>query len=301
MKILQKVCVIFMILTLCQIAKGEEDIENLKQKNICKSQPNGAMLPHPDNCHKFYICIKQKPFEYNCDPEYHYDLVNRKCVKGSSCSSNSNKPVTCSNGSVRPVQNDCYIFEACVEGQYQTINCPPNYYFNAKQLHCVPFTYDAEFQCNCLMPEHTVFENQNNCETYYVCREKSAVLENCPQDQYYNAQINACLVDLDGVCLMKPTMPPAEDLSDIDELSKVQNTADQETINACIHLGAEGIHFELFPRVCNSFYICVNGQLYIQYCPHGFVYNHEKKYCAIDASKNCLDTEDFVKGKLQSE
>lgn len=139
------------------------------------------------------------------DPDFHYDATTRTCVAGSSCSSDSNKPATCSEGTIKAVKDDCYIFEACIKGQYQKINCPPNYYFNAQQAHCMPFTYDAELKCNCLMPEHTVLENKNNCETYYVCRDKAAILENCPLGQYYNVQLNTCITDRSGWSLPNET------------------------------------------------------------------------------------------------
>lgn len=260
-------------------------------------------MANPNDCHKFYICIKQKPYEYNCDPQYHFDSETRQCMPGSECGSDSGKPSACSSGSVRPVDTDCFIFEACVNGQYQKLNCPPNYYFNARQKHCVPFEYNAEFQCNCLMPEHTVLENKNNCETYYVCRDKSADLENCPLGQYYNKELNTCIIDLEGICLMKPTIPPSLELdnNNLYLTNKVKTTPANEAIQKeCQLLNQQGKHFETFPKECNSFYICVNGQLYTQYCPHGFYYEKEKKYCVIDSLQQCLDTEDLALAKLES-
>lgn len=195
----------------------------------------------------------------------------------------------CAEGTTRSVQDDCFAFEACVKGQYQKLNCPPNYYFNVQHALCVAMKYNAQLKCNCLMPEHTVVENNDNCETYFVCRNKTAVLENCPLGQYYNNKLNACITDLDGVCLMKPTMAP----SFVEDVKFTESDSEDKEIKAaCGDLGVKGIHFETFLKGCNTFFICVNGQLYTQNCPEDFYYDNDKKHCVVDSNKKCSVAKD---------
>ncbi|XP_046808032.1 uncharacterized protein LOC124420115 [Lucilia cuprina] len=285
---LQKVFVLLVVLALTYVVKGADTIQDL---NLCKSQYNGAILPRYNNCQKFYICINHKPYEYNCDPSFHFDPITRTCKVGANCEKDFNQPASCVDGTIRPMPDDCFIFEACVKGQFQKISCPPNYYFNAQQAICIPYKNDAEFKCNCLMPEHTVMENINNCETYYVCRSKNAILQNCPLDQYYNSQLNACITDLEGVCIMKPTMTPEleEDLN----VSNLDKMAGNEVQTTCAKLGMEGIDFQTLPKECNTFYLCVNGQLYTQHCPEDFYYDSEKQYCILDSLKKCTKPNDI--------
>lgn len=251
--------------------------------NICQFQPNGALLKHPNDCQKFYICIQQQAIEYNCNADYHFDDKTSLCVKGASCSLGVNTPASCAEGSIRPVQDNCNIFEACIQGEYQQLNCLPNYYFHAQKSICVPFKYDADFKCNCLMPEYTVLENKDNCETYFVCHQKSAVLKNCPLGRYYNAKLNTCIADLEGVCLMKPT---------IGAIPSSQTANDIKT--SCRNFGLKNIHFQTFPKSCNTFYTCINGQLFAQRCPKDLYYDSDKKFCAFDATNKCLDAEEMT-------
>ncbi|TMW40249.1 hypothetical protein DOY81_014671, partial [Sarcophaga bullata] len=213
----------------------------------------------------------------------------------ATCSNaNNNKPTgICSEGTVRAVQDDCYIFEACIDGHYQKINCPVNYYFYKPNGMCVPFKYDAQFKCSCLMPQHTVLENKNNCETYYKCEDKAALLQNCPLGQYYNSQLNACIPDVEGVCLMKPTITPSIAQA-LNNLNKDLNKIEAE----CKLLGAQGVNFQTFPNDCNTFYICINGQIYKQQCPQDFYYDSDKKYCVIDTENKCK-ANDIVKAQLR--
>lgn len=129
------------------------------------------------------------------------------------------------------------------------------------------------------MPQHTVLENKDNCETYYICENKAAVLQKCPLGQYYNSQINACIEDVTGVCLMKPTIAPGV-AAPINYLNK--NTNKYEA-NLC----AQRANFESFPNQCNTFYICIDGKRYEQECPQGFYYDSDKKYCLIDTNNKC--------------
>lgn len=263
-------------------------LQSPKNTNICTSQFDGTILPHATDCQKFYICVNENPQEYNCGGNFHFDAISHSCVAGADCSTAARPlPPSCVEGTTRPVEDNCYIFEICVNGQYQKINCPAKYYFNAPQGFCVPLQYDAQFKCNCVLPEHSVMANDNNCETYFVCKGKTSVLENCPLGQYYNPAINTCITDLNGVCLMKPTLPSFIK----DEEVKVEvNAIDLKA--ECTQLGLKDIHFQTFAYGCNKFAVCVNGRLYTQHCPKGFYYDGDKKYCLVDLVNRCTDNEE---------
>ncbi|TMW41961.1 hypothetical protein DOY81_012958 [Sarcophaga bullata] len=91
MSYLEKICFILSLLALNHWTKAENT--NAKNRDICKSQYDGAILPNSNDCHKFYICVNQQAHEYNCDPSYHFDKTTRSCKPGATCSNaNNNKP-----------------------------------------------------------------------------------------------------------------------------------------------------------------------------------------------------------------
>lgn len=212
-------------------------------------------------------------------------MYSRSCVTGSECSNSNGLPQKplCKEGAVKAVADDCYIFETCVNGQYQKLNCPSGFYFYAPHGVCKPIQINAHFKCNCMVPEHAVLQNKDNCQTYYVCKGRKPLLNRCAEGEYYESSVNSCLPDLEGVCVMKPTRPPPKSHAEYQAELLIETGAQK----VCENNERGIISFSSFEGSCNKFQICLNGQLYTKECPEGFYYNDSKKYCVLDTENIC--------------
>lgn len=248
---------------------------------LCKNRQNDTRFADYNDCHKFYVCANGMAHEYNCDDGYHFDQFSLTCKEGGDCQ-NKEVPSECSDGSVRAVEGDCYIYQSCVNGQYQNIKCHIGYYFDASKLACKPILYNANYKCNCVVPDHTVMSNYDNCETYYLCEDGEAILTNCPLGEYYNATYNSCLPDLDAICLMEPTKSPLLKIK-----SHVEKLAKNAMETMCQNVGNDQITFYASDSDCNQFFVCANGQLHIQKCPQNFYFDDNKKFCVFDSNQKC--------------
>lgn len=205
-------------------------------------------------------------------------------MSGSECRDNEMEiDPKCTDGVVAALEGDCLSFNVCVSGQYQKINCPNGYYYNVPNAKCQPINYDADYKCNCVVPDHTLMANPNNCETFYLCEGKKAVLENCSRGQYYNSTQNACLRDNEGICLMEATRSPEMEIEP--ELEDIQI----KTI--CEQLSNEESVYYPYDNDCSKFLMCTNGRLTLQQCPQKFYYDSNKNYCVLDDEHKCQNSD----------
>uniref|UniRef100_A0A1L8EIN2 Putative peritrophin-48 n=1 Tax=Haematobia irritans TaxID=7368 RepID=A0A1L8EIN2_HAEIR len=259
---------------------------------LCKGRYNGTKFAHTEDCHKFYVCNNNEAEIYNCDKDYHFDKQTLSCITGSDCNDDElTTPSTCSEGNKRAVDGDCYIFEICINGQYQKLQCGPGLYFFAPSSSCKPIKYNADYKCSCVVPERTIMTNHDNCETYYSCEAKKAKLIQCPLGQYYNSTMNSCMVDVYHICLMEPTKTP--DLqSPIANARQLKIDGDMKLSALCAHqalMGKSEMMFQHHDTDCSKFLVCVNGILHVQQCPQDHFFDIEKEYCILDTEKRCLN------------
>lgn len=206
-------------------------------------------------------------------------------MSGSECS-DLEIPPSCTDGSVKEDAENCYIFNVCVNGQYQKASCPIGYYFYAPSAACKLITYDANYKCNCVVPDHTLMANRYNCETFYLCEGREAILEHCSLGAYYNSTINACLTDVEGICLMQPTTSPVLQVKT--ELEKLVKTGSK---SICEYFANSEISFHPYEDDCRKFFLCINGQVHVQQCPKNFYYDSTKNYCVLDTENRCQNAE----------
>ncbi|XP_073839438.1 obstructor-J [Musca autumnalis] len=251
---------------------------------ICNGRMDDTRFSDYNDCHKFYVCASGVAHEYNCNEGFHFDQNTLSCMDGDACQ-NKEVPTECTDGSVRAVDGDCFIYQSCVNGQYQNIKCHTGYYFDSYKLTCRPITSSASYKCNCVVPDHTVMSNPDNCQTYYLCEAGQAILTKCDSDQYYNATFNTCFPDTDAICLMKPTQTPM--LEEIkDQAEKLAKTAVE---NLCQNADNNELAFYAAEGDCNKFVVCAKGQLHVQKCPQNFYFDAKLNYCVLDADHKCQE------------
>ncbi|XP_037940243.1 peritrophin-48 isoform X2 [Teleopsis dalmanni] len=187
----------------------------------------------------------------------------------------TNASATCANqpdGMVLKHATDCNKFILCIHHNALEYSCRPGEYFDADVSICLPIENTPQHKCSCIMPEHTVVMNPEDCTTFYYCESGKAVMHRCPIGQFYDERISACLVDVNGICVMQPTRNPAE----------------MVLLQLCQYSGKESYITQADPSDCSKFLLCMNGKVFTEKCDNGFYYDKYLHFCRLDTDNICI-------------
>lgn len=220
-------------------------------------------MPNKHHCDRFYVCtgIKDKSYqEFQCPAEYHFNSQVQRCVRGS-CSTR------CNTTGVQRLEGDCTRFKRCSsQGELSVMKCSYGFYFDASRTACLPVNITPAHQCSCILPEHSMLPNSNDCRSYYTCVGGQAMLQQCPQNHYYEASVNSCLLDTRGEC------QPAIQLVEL-PLQECQK---------------EGSRLVPHSEDCSRYYVCIGSQAIELSCPKGHKFDVVSRYCTADTGSQCF-------------
>nr|XP_036216594.1 uncharacterized protein LOC118680552 [Bactrocera oleae] len=273
MKLLQAIaCLLAMIDQICAANLVDpERINTRKEYNVCKMKSNWNVVESKEDCHKFYLCINGNAEEYNCADNYYFDPKQKRCKIGE-CST-TEAIDKCTSQSIRRINDNCQAFSRCLNGKYIIQNCTREQYFSTKYASCQPIATSADHKCSCLLPAYAIISNPDDCETYYMCTDGRAVLQQCPWGQYYSAQVSSCLPDLSGICKTSPTV----------------SSTDLATDEMCNSFGNNNAGFQPYVKECDKFFLCINGRMFTRRCPKGTYYDKNKRFCRWDVNEICTE------------
>lgn len=230
---------------------------------------NWNVVQNTEDCHKFYLCINGKGEEYNCADNYYFDTKEKRCKIGECLTTGAIDK--CTSQSIRRIDDNCQAFSICENGIYVIQNCTRMQYFSTKYSSCQPIAISADHKCSCLLPSYAIISNPDDCDTYYMCTDGKAVIQQCPRGQYYNEQVSSCLPDLNGICLNPPTMSSTE----------------FAMTGICNSFGNNIAGFQPYVKECDKFFLCVNGRVFTRRCPTGSYYDKDKRFCLWDVNRIC--------------
>ncbi|XP_030247096.1 uncharacterized protein LOC108651103 isoform X2 [Drosophila navojoa] len=184
------------IVLLLRLARVRGDSES-EIEALCGTASTWTIMPNKQHCDRFYVCtgMEAKSYqEFQCPVEYHFNSQEQRCVRGP-CSTR------CNTTGVHRLEGDCTRFKRCSsQGELSVMKCSYGFYFDASRKACLPVNITPAHQCSCILPEHSMLANSNDCRSYYTCVGGQAVLQQCPQNYYYEASVNSCLLDMRGEC-----------------------------------------------------------------------------------------------------
>ncbi|KAH8304958.1 hypothetical protein KR018_007620 [Drosophila ironensis] len=208
------------------------------------------------DCAGYLECVNGVLVKESCPSGSYFDSTLTLCVIDADgiC---SNTTDLCTDGDLTANPNNCAGYLNCVNGQAVSINCPSGSYFEPILKICI-----IDINGVCVEPPAQCTEGQvkldpNNCAGYLKCTNGEYVEELCPSGSYFNPNLDACLVDSEGVCLAKRTL--------------------------CV----EGVR-EKDPRNCAGYTQCIQGEIVKKTCPAGRYFNVKKKDCLIDTDQVCV-------------
>ncbi|XP_068158103.1 chitin-binding domain protein cbd-1-like [Drosophila tropicalis] len=122
--------------------------------------------------------------------ETYFDSVHRVYVVTTDV-------MTCEKDDLKADPEDCKGYLQCVKGVYVKLQCANGSYFNSTIKTCV---VDVQGNCdgNCI--ESSLTENPDDCAQYYECIEGKFVQIKCPSGSYFNANLDSCVIDENGIC-----------------------------------------------------------------------------------------------------
>ncbi|XP_050699912.1 peritrophin-48-like isoform X3 [Eriocheir sinensis] len=180
----------------------------------CIGQPNcagcdaGTLVPDPENCRSYYICIDdaRPSLAFDCPDGQVFNAASHACEKGDECEECPVVPPTGSCSYECPVTGsglissitDCHSYYECKEGKVTgSGTCDASKpFFNGEECqtdvrlccHCHPYCTEADAL-------GTVVEDPLDCRSYYLCIDPSAVPTThgtCPDGEHFDYLLQGC-------------------------------------------------------------------------------------------------------------
>ncbi|KAH8397077.1 hypothetical protein KR215_008326 [Drosophila sulfurigaster] len=232
---------------------------------VCVPTPSpecveGSLKVDNSNCAGYLQCTNNSWVTKECGTGNYFDKDLLACVVDSDgvC-----VPKECVDGDVKENTENCAGFYNCTNGQYVAQLCGSGLYWNAADKQC----QKDEGQCNPTpspeCEEGTLKVNEANCAGYLQCVNNAWVARLCASQSYFNADLLACVVDTDGVCVPKVCDPECCDQPN-DWLGSVDNN-------------------------CSAFIHCLYGNKFEMRCPNNLQFNNVTKECDYPENVQCED------------
>ncbi|XP_051860703.1 chitin-binding domain protein cbd-1 [Drosophila albomicans] len=236
-----------------------------KDEGQCNPTPSpvcveGSLKVDDANCAGYLQCTNNLWVTKECGTGNYFDKDLLACVVDSDgvC-----VPKECVDGDVKENTENCAGFYNCTNGQYVAQLCGSGLYWNAADKQC----QKDEGQCNAtpspVCEEGTLKVNEANCAGYLQCVNNAWVARLCASQSYFNADLLACVVDTDGVCVPKVCDPECCDQPN-DWLGPVDNN-------------------------CSAFVHCLYGNKFEMRCPNNLQFNNVTKECDYPENVQCED------------
>uniref|UniRef100_A0A4Y0BPG5 Chitin-binding type-2 domain-containing protein n=2 Tax=Anopheles funestus TaxID=62324 RepID=A0A4Y0BPG5_ANOFN len=171
----------------------------------------------------------------------------------------------------------------CENRQYiRTETCPAGLHFNPTLSVC-----DSPDQAECLdfvcrnNPEgnQVTLESQNSCQLYFICIGNITVERRCAPGTIYEAENGWCVVDdAENPCERERLPAPPESVI-------LQCTGENE-LDKIPH-----------PTMCDVYYRCINGNLWVRQCPPGLLFDPDREQCNLADMVSCVEAQQSVKYK----
>ncbi|XP_046869496.1 chitin-binding domain protein cbd-1-like [Drosophila willistoni] len=124
-----------------------------------------------------------------CPEETYFDSVHRVCAVTNV--------ITCQKDDLKADPEDCKGYFQCIKGDYVKLQCANGSYFNSTIKTCV---VDVQGNCDGTCTESSLTENPDDCAQYYECIGGKFVQIKCPSGSYFNANLDSCVIDENGIC-----------------------------------------------------------------------------------------------------
>ncbi|XP_017144344.1 tenascin [Drosophila miranda] len=216
---------------------------------------DGELSGDPEDCARYLQCVNGVLVKERCNKGSYFDVNLNMCIVDVDgvCVSSEN----CTEGELESDPNDCAGYLKCIDGYLEEQQCSSGSYFNSSLKICL-----VDVNGICVAPPANCTEGEldvdpNDCAGYLKCINGQFVEEQCPSGSYFDAKMELCLIDVDGICL--------------------------PTVRKC----TEG-YMEEDPEDCAGYRQCISQELVQLKCDPGSYFNATESSCLIDQDEVCV-------------
>ncbi|XP_022209331.2 tenascin [Drosophila obscura] len=213
---------------------------------------DGELKADPEDCAGYLQCVNGVLVREKCDKGSYFNVSWSQCVVDVGFSAEN-----CTEGELKCDPNDCAAYLQCSDGEFVAEQCSSGSYFNSSLNIC-----QVDVNGICVAPPENCTEGEldvdpNDCAGYLKCIDGEFVAEPCPSGSYFDAKLELCLIDDDGICL--PTV------------KKCTEREMQED-----------------PEDCAGYRQCVGQELVQLKCAPGSYFNATASSCMLDEDEVCV-------------
>ncbi|KAH8284150.1 hypothetical protein KR054_011265, partial [Drosophila jambulina] len=152
----------------------------------------------------YYQCLNAESLRMKCPFGSYFEAQNEVCVVDEQGVCPTSEILdTCAEGEVQADPTNCAGYLACEDSQLVSKTCASGSYFEPTLLSCV-----VDVKGVCVEPPAKCLEGQvkldpNNCAGYLKCVDGDMQEELCPNGYYFQATLEACVQDSEGICATK--------------------------------------------------------------------------------------------------
>ncbi|XP_053667866.1 protein obstructor-E-like [Anopheles marshallii] len=168
------------------------------------------LLPHPNDCTKYFSCYGGKGYEQTCPDGKYFHPREKWCdIPGNvDCVTNNCPP---DGIEYLPVPNQCDRYIICVAGEAFEVICSDGLFFDEKLGEC-----NLKNETNCIVnpciPPPTdpidtlpIHPNPGNCQQYIICLDDEPIIKDCAPNLFFDPNESKCTIE--DNC-NPPTTPP---------------------------------------------------------------------------------------------
>ncbi|EDV30393.1 uncharacterized protein Dana_GF23266 [Drosophila ananassae] len=171
-------------------------------ENAPRSCIEGLVEQDPDNCAGYLECVNGVIVKEKCPSGSYFNTVLSLCVMDENgvC---ANATSQCTDGAISADPDDCAGYLNCVSGRPESKKCPSGSYFEPVYKTCIIDSNGVCVQPPAICTEGEIKLDPNNCAGYLKCVDGEQIEELCPSGSYFDVKLLSCLVDTEGVCLIR--------------------------------------------------------------------------------------------------
>ncbi|XP_037904517.1 peritrophin-44-like [Hermetia illucens] len=252
--------------------------------------PTGVntVLPDPNgDCQRYVLCLNGQGSYQTCPNGFYFQPTGycglnmpNSCAGGGPCNQ---------RGLLRPVRNNCQVYNYCDGSYWSTIKCPRNYYFSPSRLTCGPTIPNGCSKYNnynqnlpgsnsvyptyptypfipttptdpsvvCATSMNGIFADTTNCQKYFYCMDGLPYTATCPSGYYFNPLTRACGPNIPSGCTVQdidldtPTVPVNSEITLADPTNCKQYIVYTNGFGATYACGP-GLYYDIEGNSCST-------------------------------------------------
>ncbi|KAM7358142.1 uncharacterized protein ACRADG_003199 [Cochliomyia hominivorax] len=234
--------------------------------DICLKYSNGVLLRYPYDCNAYINCTLGCPVMNYCPPDKVFNDFLKICDTPDTAHC-TELPMhsTTSTEETTTEQTTTELSTTTSTTTEQTTTVTPE--------QCIP---PPPFISSDICSDDTQGIYQPypyNCTAYIKCKGVEPCLEYCENGKIFNTFLGICDEDIE--CVEIPLPPPTTTT----ELPITTTTALPSDVNSNVCRGKEDYTIYPYEKDCSQYLICVEGEVKVENCPQGWLFNAELLLC----------------------